>query len=41
MLLVQGTRSTNVGPDTNWEPLWEGARPGERREIFRLYRREP
>ena len=41
MLLVQGTRSMKVAPETDWEPLWEGARPGERREIFRLYRRQP
>jgi len=41
MLLVQGQRNVAFGPVDGWEPVWEGARPGERREVFRLYRRAP
>jgi 4-amino-4-deoxy-L-arabinose transferase-like glycosyltransferase len=39
-LLVQGdTRRELAAPDTSWTLAWEGSRPGDRRERFRLYRR--
>lgn len=39
-LLVQGdTRQEVAAPDSAWIRVWEGSRPGERRERFRLYRR--
>ncbi len=41
LLLVQGQRSAITAPQQGWQQVWEGARPGERRELFRLYRREP
>jgi len=41
MLLVQAPRNTIFEPEDWWKPVWEGTRPGERRETFRLYRREP
>ncbi|WP_137939054.1 hypothetical protein [Chitinivorax sp. B] len=36
LLLVMGTRE-EVLPAGNWRKLWEGARPGDNRERFRLY----
>lgn len=40
-LLVQGdTRRELAAPAGKWTRLWEGSRPGDRREKFRLYRRE-
>lgn len=40
-LLVQGdTRRELEPPAGKWTRLWEGSRPGDRREKFRLYRRE-
>ncbi|MCC7548428.1 MAG: glycosyltransferase family 39 protein [Burkholderiales bacterium] len=41
LLLVQGQRNAIHTPDAGWQPLWEGSRSGERRELFRLYRRQP
>lgn len=41
MLLVQGQRSAMPEPEPGWQQIWEGARPGERRELFRLFRRAP
>ncbi|MBS1188266.1 MAG: hypothetical protein H6R10_58 [Rhodocyclaceae bacterium] len=39
-LLVQGdTRQELAAPDEAWTKVWEGSRPGEKRERFRLYRR--
>lgn len=39
-LLVQGdSRRELAAPDGNWSRVWEGSRPGDRRERFRLYRR--
>lgn len=39
-LLVQGdSRRELAAPQGGWSQAWEGARPGERRERFRLYRR--
>jgi 4-amino-4-deoxy-L-arabinose transferase-like glycosyltransferase len=39
LLLVQGRRAAIYDPGAGWALLWEGARPGDRRELFRLYRR--
>jgi 4-amino-4-deoxy-L-arabinose transferase-like glycosyltransferase len=39
VLLVQGFRSHIYQPDQSWILLWEGARPGDNKELFRLYRR--
>jgi 4-amino-4-deoxy-L-arabinose transferase-like glycosyltransferase len=39
LLLVQGRRTSIHDPGTGWDLLWEGARPGDRKELFRLYRR--
>lgn len=37
-LLVQGdTRQELAAPGAAWEKVWEGSRPGERREKFRLF----
>ena len=41
LLLVQGQRDALRDPGEGWERVWEGSRPGERRELFRLYRRVP
>lgn len=39
-LLVVGSRPWELAPpDESWTRVWEGNRPGERREKFRLYRR--
>ncbi|MEW9898367.1 hypothetical protein ABWL39_07020 [Chitinivorax sp. PXF-14] len=38
LLLVQGT-GDEVAPQGDWRKIWEGARPGDRRERFRLYQR--
>jgi len=39
ILVVQGFRTAIHQPDKSWVKLWEGTRPGDRRELFRLYRR--
>ncbi len=39
ILLVQGMRSGIYQPGPQWQQFWEGTRPGDRRELFRLYRR--
>ena len=40
-LLVQGTSRSELNPPgKGWQRVWEGNRPGDRRERFRLYRRE-
>ncbi len=39
VLLVQGFRNYIYQPDKSWVMYWEGTRPGDRRELFRLYRR--
>jgi hypothetical protein len=39
LLLVQGRRASIYDPGAGWTLSWEGARPGDRRELFRLYRR--
>lgn len=39
-LLVAGdTRSELAPPSGGWQRVWEGTRPGDRKEKFRLYRR--
>jgi hypothetical protein len=39
-LLVQGWRDTGApAPSSNWSRVWEGSRPGDSRELYRLYRR--
>ena len=41
LLLDQGSRSDDSpqGPDGNWRIIWEGNRPGDNSERFRLYQR--
>ncbi len=39
-LLVYGdTRRELAAPNGDWNKIWEGSRPGDRKEKFRLYRR--
>lgn len=39
-LLVVGDQSSELGaPDASWRLVWQGNRPGERREKFRLFQR--
>jgi hypothetical protein len=39
LLLVQGTPREENKPAGNWIRIWEGSRPGEKAERYRLYRR--
>jgi len=40
-LLVQGTRVTGAQPlSDGWTLVWEGARPGDDKELYRLYRHD-
>ena len=40
-LLVQGWKNSGApAPDDRWSVVWEGARPGDNREFYRLYLRE-
>ena len=39
ILLVQGMRAGIYQPGAPWQQFWEGTRPGDKRELFRLYRR--
>jgi hypothetical protein len=40
-LLVQGWRTTGAPPPaSDWVAVWEGARPGDLKEFYRLYRRD-
>jgi 4-amino-4-deoxy-L-arabinose transferase-like glycosyltransferase len=39
VMLVQGSRAGIYVPGREWEQIWEGARRGDRRELYRLYRR--
>ncbi len=40
-LLVQGTRQSPIVEDqTDWQLLWEGARPGDNIELYRLYKKK-
>ena len=38
VLLVQGSRERIYQPDSRWVKVWEGSRPGDRKELYRLYR---
>jgi hypothetical protein len=40
-LLVQGVPGRMPDPGLDWQPLWQGGRPGERNEVFGLYVRAP
>ena len=40
-LLMQGWRKAGLSPPGNqWVLVWEGARPGDTRELYRVYRRD-
>ncbi len=39
LLVVGDTRRELAAPSGEWSKVWEGSRPGDRREKFRLYRR--
>jgi hypothetical protein len=39
LMLVQGTPQDEVPPTGSWIKIWEGSRPGDRTERYRLYRR--
>ena len=39
LMVVQGFASQMYQPDNRWERIWEGSRPGDRKELYRLYRR--
>jgi len=39
VLLTQGTISQEQPVGSGWKKIWEGARPGDNKERFRLYRR--
>jgi 4-amino-4-deoxy-L-arabinose transferase-like glycosyltransferase len=39
LLLVQGTPRDKKAPSADWTKIWEGNRPGDRSERYRLYRR--
>jgi hypothetical protein len=39
-LFVQGSRARGArAPASDWVPVWEGSRTGDRSELYRLYRR--
>lgn len=40
LLVVGSSASQLAAPDAGWSLVWQGNRPGERREKFRLYRRQ-
>lgn len=39
LMLVQGTPKEEIAPSGNWIRIWEGGRPGDKQERYRLYRR--
>jgi len=39
LLLVQGNSKVESIPPGSWRKIWEGARPGDKAERYRLYRR--
>jgi len=41
LLLVQGHPLVEVIPSGPWKKIWEGGRPGDKDERYRLYRRTP
>jgi hypothetical protein len=40
-MLIQGSKANAPDVATEWTLVWEGARPAERVEQFRLYQRLP
>jgi hypothetical protein len=38
LLLVQGSRNRIHEPGVNWVEIWEGGRPGDKAELYKLYR---
>jgi hypothetical protein len=41
VMLVQGLRDDGaLAPSDEWILVWEGARPGDTKELYRLYRRD-
>jgi 4-amino-4-deoxy-L-arabinose transferase-like glycosyltransferase len=38
VLLVQGFGSQIYRPNGDWVKIWEGSRPGDKKELYRLYR---
>lgn len=41
LLLTQGTALQESAVGSGWKKIWEGARPGDTKERFRLYKRTP
>jgi hypothetical protein len=41
VLLVQGFWNYIFVPNTRWHKIWEGARPGDNKELYQLYERRP
>lgn len=39
LLLVQGSSQGEAAPGAGWKKIWEGARPGDKDERYRLYHR--
>ncbi|MBI3045609.1 MAG: hypothetical protein HYY78_22610 [Betaproteobacteria bacterium] len=39
LLLVQGQPQAEHNPPGPWKKIWEGGRPGDKDERYRLYRR--
>ena len=39
VLLVQGFWNYIFVPSPHWRKIWEGARPGDNKELFQLYER--
>jgi len=39
LLLVQGLPKVELAPGAPWKKIWEGARPGDKDERYRLYQR--
>ena len=40
-LVVQNRTPAEISRNPAWEKVWEGSRPGERKERFTLYRKQP
>jgi hypothetical protein len=41
LLVGGGSRQELAAPNGNWTKVWEGSRPGDRKEKFRLFSRVP
>src|SRR5206468_396777 len=39
VMLAQSSPGRRAAPEAGWEESWRGARPGDRNEMFVLYRR--